>query len=191
MTNFLRNLFRGVLDKIAGSLISLGVNPNTVTLIGLMGNFLAGYIISSGRLGLGGLCVLIMGPVDAVDGALARLAGKETHFGAFFDSVADRYSELAIFFGLLIHGIRTENDLLLIWTFLAAAGSVLVSYVRARAEAVGAKSKIGILTRVERYLVIVPALILNQPLVGLIVIGLLANLTALQRIWNVRNQLMN
>jgi CDP-diacylglycerol--glycerol-3-phosphate 3-phosphatidyltransferase len=186
LTDFLRRLFRGVLEKIAGFLISMGIKPNAVTITGLLGNLFAAYLIAAGRLQLGGLCALIIGPVDAVDGALARLSGGESRFGAFLDSVVDRYSELALFLGLLIHAAQTENDTLLLWTFIAASGSVLVSYTRARAESLGEEIKVGILTRVERYLVFVPALLANRPLIGMVIIGVLANVTAVQRIWHAR-----
>ena len=184
MTDFLRRLFHGVLDRIASFLISIGVKPNAVTIAGLIGNLIAGYLIAVGRLQLGGLCALLMGPVDAVDGALARLSEGESRFGAFLDSVVDRYSELALFFGLLVHAARTENHILVLWTFIAASGSVMVSYTRARAEALGEEIKVGILTRVERYLVFVPALLANRPLIGIVIIGVLAHVTAAQRIWH-------
>jgi len=189
LTDFLRRLFQGVLNTIANFLNSMGVRPNTVTMFGLLGNLAAGYLITTGRLKMGGLCVLIISPLDAVDGALARLSEEKNRFGAFLDSVVDRYSELALFFGLLIYAIRTESDILLMWSFVAAAGSVMVSYTRARAEALGADSEVGILTRVERYLVIVLALLFNQPLIGMIIIGVLANVTAIQRIIHVHSQM--
>ena len=191
MTDFLRKIFHGVLDKIAAFLIALGVKPDSVTFIGLLGNLLAGFLIATGRLQFGGLCALIMGPVDAVDGALARLSGRESRFGAFLDSVVDRYSEFALFLGLLVHSVRIENDALLIWTFIAASGSVMVSYTRARAESLGEEIKIGILTRVERYLVFVPAMLANLPLIGMVIIGVLAHVTASQRIWQARARMID
>ena len=191
MTDFLRKIFHGVLDKIAVFLIALGVKPDTVTFIGLLGNMLAGFLIATGKLQFGGLCALIMGPVDAVDGALARLSDEESRFGAFLDSVVDRYSEIALFLGLLVHAVRIDDDVLLIWTFIAASGSVMVSYTRARAESLGEEIKIGILTRVERYLVFVPAMITNLPLIGMVIIGVLAHVTASQRIWQARSRMMD
>ena len=191
MTDFLRKIFHGLLNKIAAFLIVLGVKPDTVTFIGLLGNMLAGFLIATGKLQFGGLCALIMGPVDAVDGALARLSDEESRFGAFLDSVVDRYSEIALFLGLLVHAVRIDDDVLLIWTFIAASGSVMVSYTRARAESLGEEIKIGILTRVERYLVFVPAMITNLPLIGMVIIGVLAHVTASQRIWQARARMMD
>lgn len=167
----------------------MGLSPDMITILGVLGNFLAAWFIANGNLFTGGLLVLCFGLFDAIDGSMARLQGGETKFGAFLDSVLDRYSELAIFFGILIFSMRSSNPLNCFLVFLAAAGSVLVSYVRARAQSLGVDTKIGILTRVERYLVIVPSLLFSRPEVGLWIIAVFGNITALQRIWNVRQQL--
>jgi CDP-diacylglycerol---glycerol-3-phosphate 3-phosphatidyltransferase len=135
---------------------------------------------------IGGIIILAMGPVDALDGTMARLRGEPSSFGAFVDSITDRYSELVIFGGLLYYYLQQGNTLAAVLVYLAAAGSVLVSYVRARGQSLGYDTKIGILTRLERYLVLAPALILNLPLVALWIIAILANITAFQRIMDVR-----
>jgi CDP-diacylglycerol--glycerol-3-phosphate 3-phosphatidyltransferase len=184
----LRLLFKDVLDFFARSFMRLGISPNSVSIIGLVGNIIASVLIAFGKLQIGGIIVLVMGPLDAVDGTMARLGKGVTAFGAFLDSVSDRYSELFIFGGLLVFFLIAENWTACILVYCAAVGSVLVSYTRARAEALGFNAKIGILTRVERYLVMAPALIINLPIIGLWIIAILANLTALQRIWQVWNQ---
>jgi CDP-diacylglycerol--glycerol-3-phosphate 3-phosphatidyltransferase len=153
-----------------------------------VGNFIGAGLIATGHITWGGIMVLLMGPVDALDGTMARLRGETTRFGAFVDSVTDRYSELVIFGGLLIYYIHQENWLACGLTYLAASGSILVSYVKARAESLDFDAKVGILTRVERYLVLAPCLVINQPIIALWVISLLANFTALQRIYHVRKQ---
>jgi CDP-diacylglycerol--glycerol-3-phosphate 3-phosphatidyltransferase len=129
-----------------------------------------------------------MTPVDALDGTMARLRGESSDFGAFVDSVTDRYSELIIYGGLMYYYLSMGDPLGGLLVFGAAAGSVLVSYVKARAEGLGYEAKVGLLTRVERYLVLAPALVFNQVLIGLAIIAVLANITALQRIWHVRSQ---
>jgi CDP-diacylglycerol--glycerol-3-phosphate 3-phosphatidyltransferase len=129
-----------------------------------------------------------MTPIDALDGTMARLRGESSDFGAFVDSVSDRYSELIIYAGLLYHFLNRGDRLGGMLVFGAAAGSVLVSYVKARAEGLGYGAKVGILTRVERYLVLAPALVFNQLYIGLGIIALFANITAIQRIWFVRDQ---
>jgi CDP-diacylglycerol--glycerol-3-phosphate 3-phosphatidyltransferase len=184
----MRARFRVVLDPVAGLLNRLGLSPNTVTLFGLAGNAVASVLLALGDTSLGGGVVLVMGPIDALDGAMARLRGEPSAFGGFVDSVTDRYSELLILGGLLTRFALEQNALGVILTFAAAAGSVIVSYTKARAEALKFECDIGLLTRLERYLVLSPALILNVPLIGVGIIALFANITALQRILFVRAQ---
>jgi CDP-diacylglycerol---glycerol-3-phosphate 3-phosphatidyltransferase len=188
LTDQLRVVFKGILDPIGQFLNRIGLVPNTMTILGLVGNTLGAYYLAQGQMTLGGVLILVMGPVDALDGTMARLRGEPSDFGAFVDSVTDRYSELVIFGGLLIHYLRQGNWEAAVLTYAAAVGSVLVSYVRARAQSLGYDTKVGFLTRLERYLVLGPALVINQPLIGLWIIALFANLTAFQRILDVRRQ---
>jgi CDP-diacylglycerol--glycerol-3-phosphate 3-phosphatidyltransferase len=188
LTDRLRALFKWVVDPIAAFLNSLGLTPNTITIFGLLGNVVAAVFIAKGQIVLGGAIVLVMWPVDALDGAMARLRGEPSDFGAFVDSVTDRYSELFIFGGLLYYFVLQGEILASMLVFLSASGSVLVSYTRARAEALGYNAKIGALTRVERYFVLAPGLIFNVPLVSMWILAIFANFTALQRIWYVRSQ---
>jgi CDP-diacylglycerol--glycerol-3-phosphate 3-phosphatidyltransferase len=104
------------------------------------------------------------------------------------DSVSERYSELIILGALLYHFTVTDQDVAAIVTFAAASGSILVSYVKARAEAQSFSAKEGLLTRAERYLVLGPSLLFNVPVVGVWIVAVLSNFTALQRIWVVRAQ---
>lgn len=187
-TDFLRARFKGILEPIAGFLNSLGLMPNTVTLFGLFGVTIGAYFLAVGQVTLGGLIILVMAPIDALDGTMARLRGESSQFGAFVDSVTDRYSELVIFGGLLVLFSQQQDWLGVSLTYLAAAGSVLVSYIRSRAESVGFDSKIGIFSRVERFLVLIPCLVFNVPIIAVGAIALFANITALQRILHVRRQ---
>lgn len=191
LTDLMRLRFKGILDPIGRLLNNLGLMPNTMTLLGLAGNTAGALLLARGEMFWGGILILLMGPVDALDGTMARLRGMASDFGAFVDSVTDRYSELVIFGGLLYYFANQGDTLAAILVFVAAAGSVLVSYVRSRGQSLGADTKVGILTRMERYLVLAPALLLNQPVWGLWVIAVLANITALQRIYDVRRQLTN
>ena len=184
----MRLWFRWILDPLAAFFNRIGLTPNTMTLLGLAGNFVGAYFVSQGRMTTGGLFMLITTPLDALDGTMARLRGDANEWGAFVDSVTDRYSELAILGGLLYYFSVTGDWLSCIVTFVAAAGTVLVSYVKARAEAVGFTAKVGFLTRVERYLVLAPLLVLNQPVWAVWFIAIFANFTALQRIYFVRAQ---
>lgn len=187
-TDQMRIRFRGILDPVGAFLNRIGLMPNTMTILGLLGNTIGAVLLAQGKMTIGGLIILAMGPVDALDGTMARLRGEPSEFGAFVDSVIDRYSELVIFGGLLFFFIQQEDWIAALATYLAAGGSVLVSYVRARASSLGYDTKVGILTRMERYLVLAPTLVFNIPLVGLWIIAIFANLTALQRIWDIRRQ---
>ncbi len=134
LSEHMRVRFKGVLDPLARVLLGLGLMPNTITLTGLVGNAIGAMFLARGNFLVGGLLVLLMGPIDALDGAMARLRGEASDFGAFVDSVTDRYSELFIYGGLLVTFVATQQTALIVLTFFAAAGSVLVSYVKARAE---------------------------------------------------------
>lgn len=188
LTDFMRARFKGILDPIAAFFNRIGLYPNTMTILGLIGNVIGAIFLSQGYLTLGGIIVLLMGPIDALDGTMARLRGMAGQFGAFVDSVTDRYSELIIFGGLLFYYVQQEDQLASILVFAAAAGSVLVSYVRSRGQSLGWDTKVGILTRMERYLVLCPALIFDFTIIGLWIIAILANITAVQRIYDVRRQ---
>ncbi|HEX2992431.1 MAG TPA: CDP-alcohol phosphatidyltransferase family protein [Anaerolineales bacterium] len=187
-TDYLRLWFKWVLDPLGGFFNRLGLTPNMVTMLGLAGNAVGAYFLARGEMLTGGLLVLLMTPVDALDGTMARLRGESSDFGAFVDSVSDRYSELIIYGGLLYHFLDLGEPIGGLLVFGAAAGSVLVSYVKARAEGLGYQAKVGLLTRVERYLVLAPSLVFNQLYLGLGIIAVFANITALQRIWHVRSQ---
>jgi CDP-diacylglycerol--glycerol-3-phosphate 3-phosphatidyltransferase len=188
LTDLLRIWFKGLLDPVAAFLNRLGLAPNTLTLMGLAGNIVGAIFLSQGQFLVGGLIVLLMGPIDALDGPMARLRGEPSEFGAFVDSVTDRYNELTVLAGLLLYFLAQADVMTSGLIFAAAAGSVLVSYMRARGEALGFQVKGGILTRVERYLVLVPSLLLGFPSIGIAIIAVLANLTALQRVFLVRRQ---
>ena len=190
MEQFLRRVFKKLLDAIARVLNKLHIKPNMVTATGLIGHIAASILIGFGELMWGGIVALIMGPLDALDGALARMRNESQVYGGFVDFVTDRYDELILLGGLIINFSLNSDPLGSILVYFAAMGSVLVSYIRAKAEALGFNAKVGIMTRVERYLVLVPGLILREPYIY-IALGILAffgNFTALQRFYFVRKQ---
>ena len=187
-TDQLRRLFKGILDPIGAFLNRIGLTPNAITLLGLVGTTAGAYILSLGKMTTGGIVLLISVLVDALDGTMARLRSEPSDFGGFVDSVSDRYAEFITFGGLLYFFLTQENYPGVVATFLATAGSVLVSYVKARAEGLGFTAKVGLLTRVERYIVLIPLLIFNQPFIAVVLIAVLGNITAFQRILHVRVQ---
>lgn len=187
-TDRLRIIFKGILDPIGAFLNRLGLTPNSITLLGLAGTTVGAYFLSQGKMTTGAFILLASVLVDAFDGTMARLRGEPSDFGGFVDSVSDRYAELITFGGLLYYFLTVNHYPGVMVTFAAASGSVLVSYVKARAEGLGFTAKVGILTRVERYLALIPLLVFNQPFIAVAVIAVLGNLTSLQRILHVRAQ---
>jgi CDP-diacylglycerol--glycerol-3-phosphate 3-phosphatidyltransferase len=188
ITDWARKNFKGLLDPLGQFFIKLGLHPNTMTLLGLAGSVAGAAFLAQGHMTTGGLLILLAGPFDALDGTMARLLGQPTKFGAFVDSVTDRWSEMLIFAGLLWHYLQRDETLYCLLVFAATMGSVMVSYTKARAEALGFDCNVGVLTRLERYIVMAPALIFNLPWVGLWIVAILANITALQRAVYVRRQ---
>jgi CDP-diacylglycerol--glycerol-3-phosphate 3-phosphatidyltransferase len=190
LTQYLRDIFGGTVKPVAAFLNRVGLTPNMVTLIGLFGQVIAAVFCALGYMTWGGIILVISAPLDFLDGTLARLRGTPTKFGAFFDSVTDRYAELAILGGIFFYYAQHLDWIACGVVYLAAAGSLMVPYVRARAEGVGYEAKIGILSRVERYLVLVPLLIFNQPFWAMVILAIFTNITALQRIFHVHGQAM-
>ncbi len=185
LTDRVRALSQPFLAPIADFLAKWRVSPNTVTILGFLGCVAVGIVLALGYPRLGGLLLVVFGPLDAVDGLLARRSGQQTKFGAFLDSTLDRYSEIAIFGGLLYYLLETSQFWPVILLFLALAGSLMVSYTRARAEALGFECKVGLLTRFERLLLLTIGLLTGWLLPVLAALAFFANFTALQRIIHV------
>jgi CDP-diacylglycerol--glycerol-3-phosphate 3-phosphatidyltransferase len=185
LTDLVRKWMRWLLEPLARLINRTGISPNLLTVMGFVLTVGVAYVLATGHLQIGGVLLAVAGLFDALDGTLARLAGRRSHFGAFLDSTVDRFSEAVIFMGLLVHytqhGGRQESFLI----YATLVGSLMVSYVRARAESIGIECKGGILTRFERAVVLVVGLILNQMLIALWIMAILSNFTALQRIYLV------
>jgi len=124
-----------ILRPLVGVLARWNVHPNTVTILGFLLQAGIGVVFGLGRLRLGGILLLAIAPVDALDGALARAVGRKSRFGAFLDSTLDRLSDAALILGLTAHFIREGDHTLVALLLIALVASLLVSYVRARAEA--------------------------------------------------------
>ena len=190
LTDWLRARFKWFTEPVGAIIMRLGVHPNVLTVSGLAGNVIGAVALAWGHITLGGLIILLMGPIDALDGATARARGEKSHFGAFVDSITDRYSEAVTFLGLIIYYLSQpgEHTTAMVLIFLSFVGSVMVSYTKARGEGLGFDVNVGLLTRVERYLILAPLLIFNLPMVALWIIAIFSNATALQRIVHVRRQ---
>lgn len=185
LTGWVRGWSGVLLGPLSRVLARMGVQPNHLSIVGFLAASAAGALVASGRISQGGWIFLLSGPFDALDGALAREAGEESRFGAFLDSFIDRYSEGAVLFGIVFWATFHDRHLLVLAAFLAMIGSLMVSYARARAEGLGISCRIGFFTRLERFLVLAFALVTEQLLAGIVLLALLANLTALQRMVHV------
>jgi len=182
LTTWLRRITAVPINIVARSLLSLGFTPNSLTVLGLLISVGAAVLAGLGLYLSSGL-VLIFGAVfDAFDGAVARLTGRVTDFGALLDSTLDRYGEALILGALGYHLAREGQWTGLILSLVALLGSLMVSYVRARSEGLQIENKVGLLTRVERIVVLALALITGQVMIGLWVLAVGANFTVLQRV---------
>jgi CDP-diacylglycerol--glycerol-3-phosphate 3-phosphatidyltransferase len=163
----------------------LGISPNSLTVVGYVLSLSAMYVLATGQLRLGGVLVAVAAMFDALDGAVARATGTTSTFGAFFDSVIDRYSEATVLFGLLLWylGSAAQQEVALIYVTLL--GSLMVSYARARAEGLGIECKVGWLTRFERVALLSIGLVTQHVRLVLWVMAVLTNITALQRVYHV------
>ena len=150
LESMFRGKFSAFLSLVARKLVSIGVTANMITVIGFCVNVLAAVFLATGRLVLGGILILFGGSFDMMDGAVARVAPKSSPSGALLDSVMDRYSEAAVFLGALIYFYINGNFYGVVLVFAAMIGSILVSYVRARAEGLQIECKVGFMQRPER-----------------------------------------
>jgi CDP-diacylglycerol--glycerol-3-phosphate 3-phosphatidyltransferase len=204
-----RDRYLRVVTPIGKLLGRLHVHPNILSLTGLILSALAGLIYSSGSFFWGGWVVVLAGTCDVLDGQLAKQNGKETAFGAFFDSTLDRFGEVLMFLGLAWHfsggqallggsggAADSQSPLAILLIILAIAGSFMVSYTRARAEGLGVECKVGSMQRPERItLLVIGSLLGSLPVIGhllmkltLLLLAVLSNFTAVQRMVHVRRQ---
>ncbi len=175
-----------VLDAIVRGFAASGVNPNFLTFIGFGINLLAAYLFAYGFFGWAGATIILAGIFDMADGRVARLEGRVTPFGGFYDSVMDRYSDLCLLIGLLIYYGRINRFLYVSLVAVAMIGSVMVSYSRARAENVIPSCKVGFLERPERVVLIIIGALFDRMAPVLWLIAVLSNVTVIHRILYTR-----
>jgi CDP-diacylglycerol--glycerol-3-phosphate 3-phosphatidyltransferase len=186
MFGLIKQPARRIAEAVARSLARTGVTPNVLTLVGFVLNVLVAIVLASGSLRLGGVLLLLAGLFDTLDGALARVTGASSRFGAFLDSTLDRYAEAALLFGLLFEATRRGDTSVELLTFVVIVGSLMVSYCRARAEGLGLDCEVGIAPRPERVLLLGLGLIVHLEVIALAILALLTHVTAVQRILHVR-----
>ncbi|MDA1190707.1 MAG: CDP-alcohol phosphatidyltransferase family protein [Candidatus Poribacteria bacterium] len=183
---------------VARLLVKLGLTADMMTLVGLVGNMLVAVMIVQEQLVWAGVLILVAGVFDMLDGAVARESHKTRRSGALLDSVIDRYSEAFIFGGLVVYFFKQQHLLAITLSFMAIIGSLLVSYIRARAEGLNIECRVGIMQRAERVVLLALGLIFaswgtvrwEAPFWGetpflVLVLGVLAvltNITAVHRL---------
>lgn len=182
LTRVIGRGFGLVLTGLVRLLTLSGVHPNALTVIGLVVNGVAAWILAQGEFLYAGLVILCAAVFDLTDGAVARNANKVTRFGAFLDSVMDRYSDLILLTGLLVHYARIDRFSYIVLTAVAMIGSVLVSYSRARAENLIPSCKVGFLERPERIVLLIIGALFDRMAAALWVMAVLSNLTVITRI---------
>ena len=180
---------RQITTPVVAVLARLGVTPNMLTVAQLAGGVIAAYIIATGELAWGGIAVLLASSLDAFDGTLARTTGKVTVFGGIFDSTIDRMFEAAVLAGLLYYYLDRDADLESMLVFIAMAGSLCVSYVRARAGEAGIQIYDGIFTRVVRIIILAAGLIIGGLTVILWVLAVMTIATTFHRLYAVWQRL--
>jgi len=214
--NFLQKIIYHVIDPFIRMLITIGITPNAVTAGGFAGNLVAmGFFINAALnmseeeqafhatnpyalIGWGGVVILAAGLFDMMDGRLARLSNMSSKFGALWDSTLDRYSELVTLFGICLVFIEANWFWTCVVTFMAMTGSIMVSYVRARAEGLNTECKVGLMQRPERVVVTAITAIISGATEnlwwlagGMILIAILANITAFWRIGHCYKKMKN
>ena len=185
MAERLRPVARSVAEPLARGLARLGFSPNGLTIVGVLITVLAALLVALGELTWGALILLAGAGFDLLDGTLARLTGQASDFGAFLDSTLDRFSEAVILFGLCAYFVRVDLDVEALLAVAALIGSFLVSYARARAEALRIECKVGWLARPERVVLIVFGLLTGWLLPVLWILAIFTNVTAGQRVFHV------
>ena len=160
----LQKMIYVIIDPLVKGLIKIGFTPNTVTTIGLILNIGVAVIFIVGAeekpridlsyVGWAGALILFAGLFDMLDGQVARLGNMSSVFGALYDSVLDRYSEMVMFFGICYYLVANHYFISSIFAFIALIGSMMVSYTRARAESLGVQNKGGLMQRPERVILV-------------------------------------
>lgn len=185
----LKEWFRSLLKPVGSFCSKIGIHPHVLTTVGLAVSLCAGLFFGLGFFRWAGLLVLLAGIFDMLDGHTARISGKKSSFGAVYDSAIDRYAELAVFIGLAIFYFIHPHLTVVIIILFAISGSMMVSYVKARAEGLDMECPVGLLQRPERIVSLgFGALVFGQHIlfqIILVFIALFTNVTAIQRLRHI------
>ena len=173
-------------DPVARALLRAHVRPNHLTVVGLGVSIVAAGAMAQGQLRLAAVLLAVAGLCDFFDGALARLANSVSAFGAFLDSVVDRYSDLMVLMGVVLYYERLADTPGVGITLVTLVGTIMVSYTKARAQSIGVPCEIGLMERPERLIVLIAGSTFNLLTPAMIVLAILTNVTAFQRILYTR-----
>ena len=166
-------------------------NPNLFTLLGFFSALVASFLIVKGVWFLGGLSIILSGLFDLFDGVVARKLGRATALGSFLDSVLDRYSDLLLLLAILIFYLKKGQSDIVVLTSFVGMGTVLIPYVRAKAEALQVPCSIGLMERAERIILLSAGAIFHWMEPVLWVLAVFTHFTVLQRIYFVWKKLRN
>ena len=172
-----------LLDRIVGALAATGVNPNLLTFLGLVVNFAAAANFAVGNFRTAAIIIFFAGFLDMLDGQVARRQNRVTAFGAFYDSTLDRYADMALYMGLLVYYSVSGRTPYVVLAAVATAGSVMVSYARARAESLIPLCKVGFMERPERMVLLIIGGLTNRMAQVLWVIAIVSTITVIHRIY--------
>lgn len=181
-----RDTIRARTDPIGLALFRLRLRPNHLTVAGLGVSLLAASAFVTGRTRIAGGLLLLAGLFDFFDGSLARASGQVTAFGAFLDSVIDRYSDLVVLLGIVVLFAQMPHARGAIVAMAGLVGSVMVSYTKARAESIGVECNVGVMERPERLICLIAGALFDLLEPALWLLAILANVTAIQRILHTR-----
>jgi CDP-diacylglycerol--glycerol-3-phosphate 3-phosphatidyltransferase len=173
--------FNKVIRLIVHALALSRIHPHVLTFIGLLINIVAAVLLAAGHFRWAGVVIVTAAVFDMVDGRVARETNRVTRFGGFFDSVLDRYSDLALLMGLLVYYASINRFFYVVLTAIVMTGSVMVSYTRARAECTIPTCKVGFMERPERIVLLILGALVDRMAPVLWVIAVLANLTVVHR----------
>jgi CDP-diacylglycerol--glycerol-3-phosphate 3-phosphatidyltransferase len=172
-----------VLDQIVRVLTRFRINPNVLTFTGVLISLWAAWEFGHGNFVTGGLVIILAGLFDMLDGEVARVSKSETQFGAFYDSVIDRYSDIIILQGLMVYYAREQMLGYVVLVGVVFMGAVLTSYARARAESLIPSCKVGFMERPERIVLLIIGGLSNRMEAVLWILAVLGNWTVIDRIY--------
>lgn len=175
-------------DLLAALLAPTGIPPNLITWCALIANLWAGVLFAAGRFKAAGGCMIVAGLCDLLDGPVARRQNRVSLFGGFLDSILDRYADLMLFLGLLVYYAQVNRFRYAVLAGAAMAGSVMVSYAKARAESLVPPTSVGFWERPERLILLILGAVTNRVHLVLWILAIGPNVTVIHRILHTWNQ---